>query len=236
MNLTNWTRFVCRTASYLGVALLLPTQSILAQTNLDDSLTWTNFLNSWLEQEDPGRNRNGGGRLPDFCAVTSYADPIQVWHLQPIYLWQGAERPVAIRPDGDTDNTLAADVTVESATELNVAQSSENPLQPGESYDWILYDRLDPEQEIMVEPFQVMTIAKRHQVTTALEQLVEDLDNQGASAEEIALAKANYFLEQGLMVDAVQSMFLVEEPSSDLLASRTAMVDTLCNPEALDEE
>lgn len=230
------TRFIWRTAGIIGIATLLPAQSILAQANVQDSLTWSGFLSSWLEQDDQGRGEQGGGRIPDFCAVTNYATPVQVWHLQPVYLWQGTDRPISIRPGGEPENPLPTGITVDSEMDLNLAQSIDTQLQPGGSYAWVVYDRLDQEQPIIVEPFRVMAATEREQVTAALEQLVQDLNNQGASAEAIALARADYFLGQGLIVDAVQSMFLVEAPSADLLANRTEMVESLCYSETLDEE
>lgn len=229
MNLIDLTRRISQVASCIGIAVLLPTQTGLAQVEIDDSLAWSNFRNALIDQEDPGRNRNGGGRPGDICLVTDYATSVQVWHLQPIYLWQGTERPMAIRSVGEPADLLVTDVSTEPTTALNLAQNLETELEPGESYTWELSDAIDPDQVLMVIPFQVMATTERDQLTLALTQLVEDLENQGASNEVIALAKADFFLEQGLTMDALQVMFEVEAPSDALIASRVEIVETWCD-------
>jgi hypothetical protein len=55
---------------------------------------------------------------------------------------------------------------------------------------------------------------KRDRISVELTQLEERL--KGASAETIALEKANYFAKEGLWSDALQELYSVPKPSAEL--------------------
>jgi uncharacterized protein (DUF342 family) len=59
-----------------------------------------------------------------------------------------------------------------------------------------------------------MDSQKRDRITAELSQLEERL--KGASAETMALEKANYFAERKLWPDALRELYSVSEPSAEL--------------------
>ena len=61
-----------------------------------------------------------------------------------------------------------------------------------------------------------MEAQKRDHITNDLTKLEERREKQGASAEKIALEKANYFAQQELWSDALREIYAVPNPSAEL--------------------
>jgi hypothetical protein len=62
-----------------------------------------------------------------------------------------------------------------------------------------------------------MESQKRDRIAKELTALEEQLKKQRASAETIALHKANYFADRGLWPDALRELYLVPKPSAELI-------------------
>jgi predicted Fe-Mo cluster-binding NifX family protein len=100
-------------------------------------------------------------------------------------------------------------------------------LEPGQKYDW----------ELVVDPalgnsqrftFQVMEAQKRDRITAELTALETQLKAAGATAEEIALERANYFAERDLWSDALQEVYSVKNPSATLTQAAQEMSAWAC--------
>ena len=71
-------------------------------------------------------------------------------------------------------------------------------------------------------------------ISSGLEDLEAELDSEGVSEEEMALAKAEYFLEAELPADALQAVFAVSEPSEDLIKTQETLIQEVCVPDSDD--
>ncbi|MGG6238393.1 hypothetical protein ACQ4N7_07105 [Nodosilinea sp. AN01ver1] len=72
---------------------------------------------------------------------------------------------------------------------------------------------------------------ERDRIAADLEQITAELTHEQADAEAIAQAKANYFLKNELLADALQILFTVEDPSAEVVTARNALVTDLCSEE-----
>lgn len=167
------------------------------------------------------RKKSGGSRGGKICAIAPVklvdqnAKPEnnqgiqEVWSEHPLFLWttrggtvqkielflEGSKQPFWSReiPDGKTSIVY-----------------DEKPLQPGQFYKW----RLTAPFPIEQTPFQVMEGQERDRITADLKQLEEQL--KGASAETMALEKADYFAKKELWSDALWELYSVSQPSAEL--------------------
>ncbi len=197
-----------------------------------------NFLNIVRgDVSDRGRGSIGGSRpvgdpkkdIP-ICIVNP-GDREIVWGLQPLFLLRGNVAQVAVQPLGAEEENLWNAVPTPTDSGVSQASYDGNPLQPGGNYVWEFYESL-PDDSIaraLRIPFQVMEEGEdRDRIATELEQLQTDLKTQGADADAIAQAQADYFFTNDLWADALQQLFSVETPSPALVEERTALVEEIC--------
>ena len=198
---------------------------------------WNSVLNFFeLDKQGrpvypPGRGRVGGSRGDGSICIVNPGVREIVWDSQPLFLLRGNVAEVAVQPLGaEEEDPWQA---VPTATDSGVLQASYdgNPLQPGGNYDWEFYESLPDHSTTLALriPFQVMEEGEeRDRIATELEQLQTDLKTQGADAEAIAQAHADYFFANDLWADALQQLFSVETPSPALVEERTALVEEIC--------
>lgn len=137
---------------------------------------------------------------------------IEIWNRQPRLIWQVDDdipREVVISELNDRE-IWRQEITANQNSILYEGQ----PLQPGKSYRWSLKSAAALLRTTAPITFKVMAGEKRETITQALQQIEQSLSNE--SPEKIALAKANYLIDQNLWSDALQEIFAVENPSSAL--------------------
>ncbi len=233
--------FWVRVLSIAGLTLGSWPLSAIAQTSGADSLSWGTLTQFFQDAEDRGKGAPGVGRpTPNgrHCLISpAFNEP--VWHLQPMLLWKSYTRTAGIRSSDEPQTLLWADLGQATLPDLLSAQAASTlDLRPGQAYEWLLFvtpmktaDR-NPKLEIdsasFLIPFEILGGERRDHVTADLQALEADLRHQGATPEAIALGKANYFLQENLVADALQAMFSVDHPSEDLLAARTAILQEIC--------
>ncbi|MBD2213050.1 DUF928 domain-containing protein [Nostoc linckia FACHB-104] len=144
-----------------------------------------------------------------------------VWNTQPLFLWKVSEGAVItkmkLHPENDRNNNLWN----QAFKGQNSAIYQGSPLQPGKIYHWVI--------DGMFVPFQIMEEGQRNKITQELKALENQYQAQGATPEEIASAKANYFVERNLWSDALQQAYVVENPSPELVKIRQEIRQKLCN-------
>ncbi len=99
-------------------------------------------------------------------------------------------------------------------------------LQPGQTYDWLVFENESPYKWVS---FQVMDAQQRQRITTDLNRLENQRKAKKDDREAISLAKASYFIQNQLWVDALQQVYSVEKPSGELAQIRQEIPDKLCN-------
>jgi hypothetical protein len=192
------------------------------------------ILLDWFrrERDYPGEGSSGISRGP-ICAISIQEDNV-IWNTTPLLVWQGNLFPkIAIREDGEP-LPLWMETATDNETGIWRLTFPETPLQPGTQYELLFYlmHISDPDSPTQLVRFQVMDGEERERISSGLEDLETELDSEGASEEEVALAKAEYFLEAELPADALQAIFAVSEPSEELLATQEALIQEICIPDS----
>lgn len=156
-----------------------------------------------------------------------------IWSDRPLFMWHspGNNQEVQLIVRDLDNNSVVWQQTVNLAHQ-KVFYNAKNPLQPGKLYQWQLSNTTD------WITFQVMSTDERNKIQADLQTLEQKLRATKASDEEIALRKADYFLNypvkhktdndiHHLGSDALQAMFQVEQPSDDFKQNREAYVADL---------
>ena len=73
-----------------------------------------------------------------------------------------------------------------------------------------------------------MSQLEREKITSELSTLETKLQTEGATTEDIGIAKADYFVEQQLWSDALQQLHSVENPSPNLTQKIADIKQYLC--------
>jgi hypothetical protein len=199
---------------------LLPTPRHTARS-------WENILsNKDEDNEPPVKPATGGGtsRGGFICAIAPRAigTITEVWSDRPLFVWQGVVGQLEVRKPA-TKETLWRQAV--SATSRRVIYGGE-PLQPGQTYHWVIFDQAN--RSIAEFPFQVMESEKRDRIKTRLQILDVELKQKGATAEEIALRRAQYFAQWQLWSDALREVFSVENPSAPLAEIAQSIPTSRC--------
>lgn len=176
--------------------------------------------------QDNRRGNLGGTRRDDYCLVNpGYGE--EVWSLEPLFIWRGNLDRVALQSLGGESDLL--DLEISPATDGTFQSIYESePLQPGTEYEWRWFTGRDQRGF----PFQTMAEGEeRDRITADLAQLQDELETQGADAETIAQARADYFLQNNLLTDRLQALFSVDNPSEAFVETRNAVVEEICKQE-----
>lgn len=195
------------------------------------------FIASFWQRRPRTRNVSRSG----LCAIApGVIDTYIVWHEKPMFLWNYNGKPatgqIVVR-DYDTQETLWQQ-NVDINTK-KIAYGGAKPLEAGKLYQWKLSG--NPSSPWIT--FKIMPTTERQKIATdlqAIEQKPKTATSQ-ESQEEIALQKANYFLDykvthrtqQGTFSpwsDALQVLNEVENPSANFIKQRDQfIVDAGCS-------
>lgn len=165
------------------------------------------------EPTPPASERNGGSRGELLCPIAPRGiDTIpQVWSDRPLFVWRGAAKQIEVRLQGSQEVLWRQEVTPADRSLMYGGEA----LQPGQTYIWVIFDLNN--KAIAQTPFQIMEAQQRDRIKTRLQILQEELREKGASAEEIAMRRAQYFAQQQLWSDVWREVNSVENPSPALL-------------------
>jgi hypothetical protein len=209
------TALITTSLSVLPIQAAVRQQSHQLLTEIKDSylaLSWGDIWDRLRRKKKPGGGRGGicaiaPVKLVDRDAKQENSQEIQeVWSARPLFLWQGGRvQQIELFLPGSQEPWTRK--IPEGETKVNY---DGEPLQPGQTYEW----RILAPHPIKQDPFQVVEPKKRDRISAELKQLEERLE--GASAETIALEKANYFAERELWSDALRELYLVPTPSVEL--------------------
>jgi hypothetical protein len=181
--------------------------------------------------EDRNRGRDGGSRDSGPICVINPGYGEVVWHSQPLLLLQGNIEGVALHP-ADGGERLWSALTPPSEDSLFNVQYDGDPLQPGQHYEQWVY-QINRDLSVVEGPkisFQIMPEGEaRDRIAAELTHLEAKLKHRGATAEEVATARAEVFFEHDLPADGLQELFLVEAPSADLIEARMAFIQDICS-------
>ncbi len=225
------------------------TQTTRAQTN--PSSSWDNIFKDFFEQkgdnpppvltgaggsrawdEDnppPTPPSSGGSRGPLLCAIAP--QPIttntEVWSDRPLLVWRGKLSRIEIRPTG-SNKVLWRQTGIQGQ---NSALYAGEALQPGQTYDWLLFDQFAEANSSPIQrvTFRVMDTKERDRIKMQLQKLEEELKAKGASAEETAIRRAQFFAQKNLWSDVLQEAYSVQNPSAALAGIIQDLPTKLCS-------
>lgn len=209
-------------------ALTLPTTAtpVIARP----LLSWSDIF-KWLGGEPRDGGSGGvGGRRGGQCLITPGGNTT-IWNTQPTFVWQGTIDTIGLRKTDTTSELLPR------SKPSKISQSKRSfyigkPLQPGQTYDWLFFDKpTDKEPQFWVK-FQVMTASDRASITADLRTLETTLKRQKAKEETIALQRAQYFADHKLWSDVLQEVYSVKNPSNELKRMAERGSETICSKTA----
>jgi hypothetical protein len=204
----------------LSTAPVLSNQGIPAKkSSTQQTFSWANISRIIFSKKPPVKPRKGGSRpTENVCMVSpdAPAKPRIVWSDRPLFLWKGQAQTIAVRSINSEE-----DLWNQTVTETQNITYTGEPLQPGQTYKWVV-------NSSTFVPFQIMDTKERDRVTTELKTLENRLQAQGADIEAIALAKAKYFADSNLWSDALQQAYSVPF-RSDGLQKMIKNIDNLCD-------
>jgi hypothetical protein len=207
---------------------VLPLQAAIKQ-NFSVQETLNNddrqlFALSWGDIWDKLRRKRGkrGSRGDDnkefFCMISpgkledqnDGKQSLVVWGTQPVFLWGGKMVGIEVRHTHRKE--LMWSQSLNSTTRSIIYQGE--PLKPGEDYFW--RETIPQEKLPSRKSFRVMKVEDRDRISAELKKLESKLKAKEASAEEIVLARVNYFAEKSLWSDVLREIYSVPNPSPGL--------------------
>ncbi|MBD2329711.1 hypothetical protein [Alkalinema sp. FACHB-956] len=210
----------------LGLAVLpmiaLPVQAAPKK----QPTTWTGVLSKLFQKKPaPGASRP----IESLCPIAP-GDSAEVWNLQPTLVWTGKTGAIAIQEKQTEKVIWKADIRKKAldkttsgqwAKNLNYVQYLGEPLNPGQEYEWVLFD-LDGKTQLVRYPFRIMAGESRMEVAQGLSAL----KNVVGGRETWTMRRTQFFAEKQLQADAFQEIFSLRYPSAEL----QKLLETMPNP------
>jgi hypothetical protein len=211
---------------FLGKSYNYPTsESVIAQS--------TGWIGSIFGQRP--RKRNISRNISGICPVApGLFETYLVWHDRPLFLWQSTgnnrEAQLIVRDEVTKKELWKQTVNI---ADQKFLYSGKKSLEPGKGYQWQLSGSTS------WATFEVMKASDRQKIQADLQTLEQQLKVSKASEEEIALRKADYFVNYKIKQktevdafsawsDALQALYTVEKPSATFVKQRDALVVDLC--------
>ena len=170
------------------------------------------------ESEDPPTTSRG-----DLCllAPTRLGPATAIWHQRPVFIWQGNIGRLEIQ-DTVTDEVLWR---YQPTTEETYVRYGGEPLQSGRTYQWQIYITAESESAIVFPSFRLLSAANRTLLNNGLSIADQDAPAVNGGRE---LARAQYFVDRQLPLDALHEIFLVDEPEAEFIEARQELIDSMC--------
>jgi hypothetical protein len=223
--------FGCQVGGVLSVigltiagAVAMP-QSVLANPGLvSQQLSWSDL---WGLLRRTRKDQGGKGQL--CLLVPAQAEkPDVIWHDRPLFVWRGLEQTIGLRRSG-SESVFWRRSLSQPGTFGNQIQYVGLALQPGQTYELLLFSSSISNQPVRWQAFTIMSARDRVPVTTALQTLTARLQKENANEETIAQARARYFAEHNLPADGWQEVYGVKNPSSALKQFATDISTEFCS-------
>jgi hypothetical protein len=209
----------------------LKSTQTLAQVRVAD------FVSLWRRRQERKVSRTSRGT---FCPITpGIFETYLVWHDRPLFIWKSSinqDAQLVLREYDSQTEIWKQPVNIASQKLL---YSGEKSLEPGKLYQWQLLNKSRSVSDSIT--FQIMSETERAKIQTDLQALEENSKQAKLSREEIALKKANYFLDYQIKPqndekthlpwsDALQSLYEVNNPSAAFIEQRDKFVVSFCQP------
>lgn len=148
------------------------------------------------------------------CAITGRLEETDtIWSDRPVFAWQGTAKELQLLSEETGELLWQRSL---SGEEQSVAYDGPD-LTPGQVYEW----RVENEG-LQRSTFAVMSMERRAEISADLQRLSGPAEMAVLEPDvRVALLRSQYFGEQGLWSDALQSLYGVNDPTGEL----SVMVD-----------
>jgi hypothetical protein len=193
-----------------------------------------NLFNAKKEDNSPTAGRAGtGAPRGGVCALTpgTIGTNQEIWSTRPMFVVkrQGIEPIQKIEVSSADHQKLLWNQDVPRRTEVfTTLYGGETPLQPNQIYNWVITYGNPGVSKQNSFSFKVMDEQKRDRITADLAKLEAELKAKGATTEEVALQRSQYFAQQELWSDALQEVYSVDNPSPALQERIQAITGDIC--------
>lgn len=229
---------------------LLHIQPAISQRKPTQQGLWNRIFQPNRNPKPPIKPVKGGSRPSQaICMVSPDAppEPRIVWNTQPLFIWDnGGGQANKVNPLLTVKKIAVAVADKETNSRTNSVNKTPNylstqivtgktstlyagsPLKPGQTYTWFVFLSETNANPMMQVSFRIMDAKQRDRITQELRLLEKLQQNQKATPEAIALAKAKYFAEKQFWSDAIQQAYSVANPSQELAQLREELPKYLC--------
>lgn len=213
---------------------------VSGQIIAEPSTGWVKSI--WKRGPKRPRGARGGDSRSQICPIApGLIDTYIVWSDRPLFLWQysGDNKSVEliVRESGSQKDLWTQNVNL---VDKKAFYGNEKALEPGKLYMWKLLGSTD------WNSFKIMPADERENIHNQLQALDKQLKNTKNSSEEIALKKANFFLNYEIKhtvenktfnawSDALLALYQVDKPSQTFVNNRQEFVESLCVPVSASE-
>ena len=186
---------------------LLPMETIQASP-------WNSIVESFSRRPKPPL----GGRS-DFCAISPRLLKEEVELVSGdrlLFVWNGEISKIEVHAEG-VDEPLWIQLV---SQDVRQTMYTGFPLIAGARYEWWIFNRFaaNETKPSLRVPFQVIEPLERDRVALEFMELNAQMRSakKWVSAEEWSRKRSQYFISQGLFVDALREILSVQRPSQEL--------------------
>ncbi|NER80926.1 MAG: hypothetical protein F6K42_15425 [Leptolyngbya sp. SIO1D8] len=209
----------------LGLSLGIVGSQAWAQPLPETDATFLEWLTGTSHNQDanePPRIKRGGS---EFCFVTFDDETVTpLWRDTPTFILQGDMRSLALHREG-RENPL----WTYEANEAEAVTYDGTILLPGAVYVIHAQNPQFPASDFEARQFVLLSAERQVEIAFELSDLETDMRNADASAEEIALARADYFWQQGLVADAWAEVMPLKATSETVSEAINAAYERICS-------
>lgn len=178
-----------------------------------------------------GRKEQGGKGNLCLLVPANTDKPETMWHDRPLFVWKGFEQTIGLR-QADSKTVFWRRSLSQPGTIVNQIQYTGKALQPGQTYELLLFSSPTAIDPVRWQVFTIMSAPNRASVTMALQTRTATLKRAGASEEAIAQQRAQVFSDRHLEADVLQEAYAVKQPSVVLKQLTTGIAQERCSPES----
>ncbi|MEQ8973787.1 MAG: hypothetical protein RIE73_25765 [Coleofasciculus sp. C1-SOL-03] len=212
----------------LTTCLVLSSAKLALTAPIHPDVSWRTIRQDLLNRRD---DPPLGSRPVELCLITPEyrRNSVTLWQNRPLFVWQGKIGGIGIRQANSEQIIWRQPIAANDRQRVNRVNYTGEPLEPGQAYHWVMFDQADDSQPIRFIPFTVLDGKQRDRIRVRLIILAAQLREKGATTEEMALERANYFTKQQLWSDALQEVYRVDNPSPELETMMAELSTQLCS-------
>ena len=213
-----YTKLLCLFLAALGV-LTLPTAEAQPTSQLN------NIFRRIFDDDDDDPPLISRGDLCVVAPATAGVGTPAIWHEHPVIVFKpGSIEKLALREEAT--NVVFWEYSPTAAA-THVVYDGE-PLRSEQVYRLDVYLDADADSPTKFPDFRLLSEAERQLISQDL--AMATTKNTDAPPEVWdAIQRAEYFVEQGLRLDAIQALFAVETPSAELVTTQQQIIESACD-------